>query len=1354
MSTIIKRYLPRFTFLTLCLLGIGIAIYFAYFENRGVAQALGVPAGFEFEDIGRVGQPGGVISVNPGEVTIGSWGTDIWDHEDSFSYLYQPWSGDGEFTVRLIEMNDTHPRARAGIMIRASLDADAVHAFMTATPRHGMHFLRRTETGGNTADDAHTNLGMTDLEDRQVFQRRYTDLHEGDRSNLNQVGIPRWLRIVRSGDEFSAYDSADGVTWEWLGTESIEMDTDVWVGLAISSRNPKEDCLATFSDFVASNPSAESVTARLLTEIVPGSGDGLMATYYGDRAFDEAVATRVDDRLNFVWNLDSPIDGGPVDHFSVRWEGLLEAQVTEPHLIHLIADEHARLWLDGRLLIDDWFEHAATQTSALVNLEAGRKYHIRVDYIEGRGHAMASLGWSSPSIRRQVIPQSQLYSELEDSDGNQLPDVWEQAFDIQPGQALSSDFRDAVLAARPSRGPSEDPLADASTEDLLREAYQKGRHPAGQAGRTKTIPQSRGWVSLDLSSGGPLGQAEAFEQGKRQQLVATTARYGEVEGRSPAVIHDKFHFAYRPRRGDQEIVARVVGIETASEHTMGGVMVRQSTDPSSPYVAVMVSPTRESWILSRTAPGHGASMQRIGLQAEYLKLQRSGNRVNLFESTDGETWRWLGHEPFVGDAEACYGLAAQGAGMADQSTVEFDDVVLRAYSAPTRTVPPIVGTGDGLKATYTDASNTVERIDPFVDFYWPTGVAPAEGIDEENFTGTWEGELQAQHSEVYTLEIACDDGARLWLDGLLLIDDWRESGEIPRSVRVELTAGRRYPVRLEFYEVASAASARFRWSSPSTVKQVVPQSQLYSTQGAASFSLVGRGDGLRLAQPDEPVTNDSNTFYGPPAPDENETILETVASLDLATFESPVGSWVIDAENGGLLSQSRRGSIEYPFEVTEPGMYLFEIVGEAGRPHPDPNYLLWVDVDGQHLSRRLLTGSDRKVARQLTPWLQPGSHRLKVFWDNTLPWRSLRLREINLQILRGPDTNANTIADWMEEELRRANTVDSPGSSRVSPATIEGRAIYWGLTQASVAGQSFPVSPGAGERWYGSVPLDPNGSTQVELAFENSGLLETHEVAWVATDLTQTEDLTIRQGDSLLFTIGGGGQRWEKTYTVGDADPVVIPEGETVAHQFNEPGHFTITARWRRNDERTIQVTVLAPVVQDNPAALVGQWREWSPPEWPPGVVMDADPLLELGELADTESARYRLRANGPIPRQILVRATEGGSILQRIQVDGFRFDNGNRTGAGRVPESYSDGSLLVEVDALATPLLPQVRFVGRIVAGGVLFASGQLKEEYTAGDFDEVGMITLSFFLPNGSKTSVCHQIDLFQQSEQLNEF
>jgi len=134
---------------------------------------------------------------------------------------------------------------------------------------------------------------------------------------------------------------------------------------------------------------------------------GLNALYYDNQwLLEDPVVERVDLTINFNWGSDIITKYGR-DFVSVRWWGKVRPDTTEPFTFYLSADDGARLWVDHELVIDMW-ENSIEKKSS-VSLVADTFHDIKVEYKELTGDASIVLEWSSRSIRRQVIPSSQLY---------------------------------------------------------------------------------------------------------------------------------------------------------------------------------------------------------------------------------------------------------------------------------------------------------------------------------------------------------------------------------------------------------------------------------------------------------------------------------------------------------------------------------------------------------------------------------------------------------------------------------------------------------------------------------------------------------------------------------------------------------------------------------------------------------------------------------------------------------------------------------------------------------------------------------------------------------------------------------
>ena len=154
----------------------------------------------------------------------------------------------------------------------------------------------------------------------------------------------------------------------------------------------------------------------------------------------------------------------------------------------------------------------------------------------------------------------------------------------------------------------------------------------------------------------------------------------------------------------------------------------------------------------------------------------------------------------------------------------------KTYTAVYRPQSGSVGTGTGLSGTIFDTLNfggkTVRRTDATVNFDWGTG-RPAPTIGPETFSVRWLGQLQAQFGESYSLCVRSDNGARLWIDGIKVIDHWTSHTVTERCAIKSFAAGTIHSVRLDYYDNTGPAVAKLLWSSASTPKQVIPKSQLY-----------------------------------------------------------------------------------------------------------------------------------------------------------------------------------------------------------------------------------------------------------------------------------------------------------------------------------------------------------------------------------------------------------------------------------------------------------------------------------------------------------------------------------------------
>ena len=119
------------------------------------------------------------------------------------------------------------------------------------------------------------------------------------------------------------------------------------------------------------------------------------------------------------------------------------------------------------------------------------------------------------------------------------------------------------------------------------------------------------------------------------------------------------------------------------------------------------------------------------------------------------------------------------------------------------------------------------RIDPTINFNWGQN-SPGPSVSRNSFSVRWTGFVQPQFTETYTFYTKTDDGVRLWVNGVLLIDHWVDQSATEWSGSISVTAGTKYSITMEYYDNTGAASAMLSWSSTATPKAIIPQTQLYS----------------------------------------------------------------------------------------------------------------------------------------------------------------------------------------------------------------------------------------------------------------------------------------------------------------------------------------------------------------------------------------------------------------------------------------------------------------------------------------------------------------------------------------------
>ncbi len=124
---------------------------------------------------------------------------------------------------------------------------------------------------------------------------------------------------------------------------------------------------------------------------------GLQAEYYNGINFEDKVATRIDDKIDFYWLDTPPVPGLDPNYCSVRWTGRLLSPETGTYTFSAKVDDGIRVWVGNVLVINNWNLNDYGIFSGQVKMEAGKQYDLKVEFFNALVEAEISLLWELPS---------------------------------------------------------------------------------------------------------------------------------------------------------------------------------------------------------------------------------------------------------------------------------------------------------------------------------------------------------------------------------------------------------------------------------------------------------------------------------------------------------------------------------------------------------------------------------------------------------------------------------------------------------------------------------------------------------------------------------------------------------------------------------------------------------------------------------------------------------------------------------------------------------------------------------------------------------------------------------------------
>jgi GH43 family beta-xylosidase len=248
--------------------------------------------------------------------------------------------------------------------------------------------------------------------------------------NLGWVSPGEWTEYIVNVEQTGTYELTVRAAWE--GSLKVEFDGNDKTG---DITIPNTGGLQTYADvkkevYLDAGEQLMRITcvgagynlnyvsfSHTGGGVTTGLGDGLIREFWGSEGwagnwFTSMISSDIDETIDDEWG-GSPADGVGEDYFNVRWHGFIEPLFTETYTFCTSADDGSKLWINDQVVVDDFpGGHAETEMCGTISLQAGQRYTIKLDYAEQLFGAACRLYWSSTSQTKEIVPKSQLYTDI------------------------------------------------------------------------------------------------------------------------------------------------------------------------------------------------------------------------------------------------------------------------------------------------------------------------------------------------------------------------------------------------------------------------------------------------------------------------------------------------------------------------------------------------------------------------------------------------------------------------------------------------------------------------------------------------------------------------------------------------------------------------------------------------------------------------------------------------------------------------------------------------------------------------------------------------------------------------------
>ncbi len=525
--------------------------------------------------------------------------------------------------------------------------------------------------------------------------------------------------------------------------------------------------------------------------------------------------------IDFDWNNEQPTDAIWRDKFSVRWLGDFEFAAGGYEFIAR-ADDGIRVWVDDQLIIDRW-KYKKAEYHAIVNLPAGT-HRIKVEYFEAGGPANVDLMWRSESACDQI------------EDGR---------FCVSYANTDNGELAPVAIAQTPTikfDWGNQSPVPGVVRQDRF-EADWKG-YVNFESGMYRFIAEVDDEMEVRLN-GEPLFSFSKAEphygdyfklhpiQAGRHLLEV---KYAEHWGNAKAALHWEKSADCSDIPKDQFCVSYFNNMELQGDPADMVMMdaIAMEVGKSSPSEGVKKDQFSTLYQgrfdfeegVYRFDLGMDDSMRifvddNLVIDTKYT-WSNKGKHQQLVPMSAGERVIRVEHVENWGEAKASLNWEL----VPDCSVTPSGQFCAQYYA------------NKGLDGDPVDV-----RYDQAIDFDWAQG-SPSLSVPGNNFSARWAGNFEFDEG-LHRFRVVTDGGVRVWIDGELVLDQWRH-----HSNPTEYRAVRRLPVgahhiHIEYFEAWGDAEIQFDWGAVTDCRSQIPDNT-FCAEYFANPSLAGEPADVRL----------------------------------------------------------------------------------------------------------------------------------------------------------------------------------------------------------------------------------------------------------------------------------------------------------------------------------------------------------------------------------------------------------------------------------------------------------------------------------------------------------------------------